>query len=232
MSKRTTLGCDPEIFIKDGYEYISAFGLLPGTKREPYKVEKGAVQVDGMAFEFNIDPVTTEDDFNKNITTVLAQMDGMIKKIDKKLKLAFVPFAKFAETYFKAQPEESKELGCDPDFSTLGSQQTPPPGLTKQPFRTASGHIHIGWTEDMKPFHPDHFTECQRVASSFKNEDFFSPRTFLEKKRLMYYGANGAFRPKSYGVELRSPSNRWVEKEDTRRKIFNSVMSRYTLIKR
>lgn len=229
---RTTIGCDPELFIQEGYDYISAHGLLPGTKQEPYKVERGAVQVDGMAFEFNIDPAKSADEFDRNIKTVIAQMEEMLRKIDKGLKLAYIPFAKFQAKYFATQPPESKELGCDPDYTFAGAQQSPPPWLVEKPFRTASGHIHIGWTEDMRPFHPDHFAECMQIAGAFRGEDFFIPRTLLEKKRFEYYGKNGAFRPKSYGVELRAPSNRWVAKADTRIKVFNRVMDRFTLVKR
>lgn len=230
---RTTIGCDPEVFISNGYETISAYGILPGTKAEPYKVEKGAVQVDGTAFEFNIDPVTTADAFDKNISTVLAQMDEMVKKIDKSFRLTFLPVAYYKNDYFKLLPDPAKELGCDPDYNAIsGAQQTPKEDLSEKPLRTASGHIHIGWTEDMRPHHPDHFKECQRIAAAFRYETFFRPRTMLEKVRFEYYGANGAFRPKSYGVELRMPSNRWVAKNETRIRVFNDVMSRYTLLKR
>ena len=58
------LGADPEAFVvlKDGGIPVSAHGLLPGTKDKPFPVEKGAVQVDGMAAEFNIEPAATEDE--------------------------------------------------------------------------------------------------------------------------------------------------------------------------
>jgi hypothetical protein len=57
------IGADPEFFLRDKAtgKFVSAHGLIPGTKRQPMKVDKGAVQVDGMALEFNIDPVTNLD---------------------------------------------------------------------------------------------------------------------------------------------------------------------------
>lgn len=228
------LGCDPELFIEDkGGRYVSAFGILPGTKSEPYEVECGAVQVDGTAFEFNIKPAKTEEEWEKNIRTVLVQMDNMIKKIDKNFKLTCIPVAFFDEKYFEQLPEEAKLLGCDPDYSCYsGGQQVPPEELKDAPFRTASGHVHIGWTEGVKPHHPMHFGECQRVAFNFKNEGLYAARTLLEKKRAKYYGLNSAFRPKSYGVELRAPSNRWVQHESTRRRMYRETFNRYNLIKR
>ena len=50
-----TVGADPELFVKKGRSFQSAYGMIPGTKQKPKKVIKGAVQVDGMALEFNID---------------------------------------------------------------------------------------------------------------------------------------------------------------------------------
>ena len=53
MSK-ILVGCDPEIFVKQAGVFKSAHGLVVGDKKDPQKVNKGAVQVDGMALEFNI----------------------------------------------------------------------------------------------------------------------------------------------------------------------------------
>ena len=53
------VGCDPEVFVAKGGKFISAHGMIPGTKKAPHKVERGAVQVDGMALEFNIDPAAS-----------------------------------------------------------------------------------------------------------------------------------------------------------------------------
>ena len=66
------VGADPELFVKNpnSGEFISAHGMVPGTKYDPYKVDKGAIQVDGMALEFNIDPARTVDEFVRNITEV------------------------------------------------------------------------------------------------------------------------------------------------------------------
>jgi hypothetical protein len=73
-------GCDPEGFIKNTQtgEYVTAEGLIPGTKLEPHPVKHGAVQVDGMAAEFNIDPASELHDFNRNIAAVINQFEKML----------------------------------------------------------------------------------------------------------------------------------------------------------
>ncbi len=226
------IGCDPEVFLQLGNKVVSAHGLLPGTKEEPHKVDRGAVQVDGMAFEFNIDPAETAEQFNKNITVVMSQMTEMVKKIDKDMKLLIAPVAYFDKQYFDELPAQAKLLGCDPDYSYTGVQQVPEEDLSQSPFRTASGHIHIGWTEGMKPNHPVHFGECMRIATAFRHEEFFRPSTIMERKRVKYYGKNCSFRPKSYGIELRAPSNRWIKQQSTRFRMFDQVRARYLQISR
>lgn len=220
-----TIGCDPELFIKLGDKYISAYGSLPGTKLEPYEVECGAVQVDGFAFEFNIHPARTPEEFNKNITTVLAQMDEIVKtSIDKDAVLDFVAFANFDKEYFKNAPESAKILGCDPDFNAEGTQNRRP-NIMFQPYRTAAGHFHVGWRE---PAEVDaaHFDDCTYIARHlFRNKFLTNILADDEKNRLRYYGNNGAFRPKPYGIEYRMPSNHWVKTPESRLKAFGKLMT-------
>lgn len=220
------VGCDPEVFLfHPGEGFISAHGLLPGTKKNPFKVDKGAVQVDGLAFEFNIDPAETAEEFDNNISTVLTQMKEMVHKISPEIKLTFTAFANFDVSYFNNLPDESKILGCDPDFTIEGELNTPDPELQYRPFRTAAGHIHIGFVEDeeIDPYSRSHIEDCKFISQLFYRKNFFSPVREDELKRIKYYGSPGSFRPKKYGIELRSPSNRWVERKDFRIKMFNIV---------
>ena len=56
------VGCDPEVFVAQGGVFKSAYNLIKGDKKNPQKIRSGAVQVDGMALEFNIDPAATENE--------------------------------------------------------------------------------------------------------------------------------------------------------------------------
>lgn len=220
MTLELKFGCDPEGFVQNGEgQFVSAHGLFPGTKHEPFKVDKGAVQVDGLALEFNIDPVETEEDFLKNIKTVRAQMDEMVKDIDPSWKLVFTPFARFDPVYFVNLPDQSKVLGCDPDYDLTGTPKSPTSDMMYEPARAAGGHIHIGWTKDEDPLAPHHFADCLNVAKTIP----FSAKYRAEKERIKFYGQPGSFRPKPYGVELRSPSNMWVANERTQSSVFRYV---------
>lgn len=199
------IGADPEIFVRNNEgKLISAHKMIPGTKKEPYKVEKGAVQVDGMALEFNIDAASTADVFCENVQHVMAQMRKMIDH-----EFAIIPVAHFGKEYMKTQPEEALELGCDPDFNAWIGEENPRPNGDRD-FRTAAGHVHIGWKDPSLSLFGSMF-ESARMA---RQMDFFLglPSLFFDPDtvRRELYGKAGAFRPKPYGMEYRVLSNAWL----------------------
>ncbi len=228
------IGADPELFIKNtkSGQYVCAYGHLPGTKAEPFKVERGAVQVDGFAFEYNIDPAETAEEFVRNNETVMKQMREIVHdRMGKEFELDAIPYATFDSAYFKSVPKEAKVLGCDPDFNTTGGINNYP-AIQNYAFRTAAGHLHIGWTKDEDIKDPAHFEDCKFVSNHFVNYyRSFSPKhTKEETQRLNYYGYNGSFRPKSYGVELRMFSNLWTKSKNEQERIFNFAMRRMSEI--
>lgn len=227
------IGCDPEMFLIENGWPISAHDLFPGTKEEPYKVERGAIQVDGLALEFNIDPAETFQEFDRNISTVLKEIDSRILKINKEQKRKIIrlltPIRYFSRGYFNKLPDNVKVLGCEPDFNSKdASVIVKKQDITKTPFRTAAGHIHVGWTEGEDSLSYPHLEDCRFIADYFwKKDGGKSPHTISltqeERTRLEFYGGDGAFRPKPYGVELRSYSNLWVHYSDCRRLMFDYI---------
>jgi hypothetical protein len=227
------IGADPEGFIVDkAGTFIPATGIIPGDKHNPYKIEHGAVQVDGVAVEFNIDPAENEEEFNRNVVAVTQQIDTMIKKVDKDYTVSWTPVARFRKDIWTMIPEDNKVLGCDPDFNIEGQVNiNPTEALEGDTLRTAAGHIHIGFRDELidNPMEADHFEDCLYFAREFhkKGLSLYTPHTEEEQERLIYYGHSGSFRPKKYGVELRAPSNLWVGREETRRLIFNQTRNTF-----
>lgn len=217
------LGCDPELFVTN-LEGVpkSAHGLVPGTKEEPYKVEKGAIQVDGMALEFNIDPADTEDEWVENIAVV---MRALREATDPKYKFLIKPSVRFNGNHLRAQPEEAKELGCQPDFNAYTMQENPRPNANTT-LRTASGHIHIGFTEGADVKDEAHIIKCCTLA---KHLDFYLGIRSLEwdkdTQRRELYGKAGAIRIKPYGLEYRVLSNAWLEKEELVRFVYRQTLA-------
>lgn len=214
------VGCDPEYFVSKGGILQSAHGLIFGDKKNPHKVRNGAVQVDGMAVEFNIDPAATEDAFVYSINDVMAQLNAMIPTYEPVLS----PVAHFSLEVMKAQPQEALELGCEPDYNAwTGHTNDRPDG--NRPMRTASGHVHIGFTEGQAIEDPQHIHRCNLIA---KQMDFYLGLPSLmydaEKQRREMYGKAGAVRYKSYGVEYRTLSNAWLKSEALMRWVFRNAV--------
>ena len=212
MSLPLKIGCDPEVFVVDPTSnlYRCAHGMVPGTKREPFPVPYGAVQVDGMALEFNIDPASSKDEFVHNVTSVFNHLKGMVPAY----KLVPVPVAKFGQEYFDQCPEIAKELGCEPDFDAYKNGAVRERPSTNRPFRTGAGHVHIGWhgpNEYRDPRDPGHIQDCIDVVIQL--DHYLGLRSLIwdkDSERRELYGQAGSFRIKPYGCEYRPLSNAWL----------------------
>jgi hypothetical protein len=218
-----TFGADPELFVfnPEG-KAVTAEGLIPGTKADPFKVDGGAVQVDGMAAEFNIDPSSTFREFNGNIEKV---MKALTKMLPPGYELRALPSVVFDESEFDAAPDKAKELGCSPDYNAWTRQVNPPPKDDANPrLRTASGHLHLGWTKDANIGDAQHVMNCCDLV---KQLDWYlggwSLAIDTDNERRRLYGKAGALRFKNYGVEYRVLSNFWITSRERRMAVWNRM---------
>ena len=206
------IGTDPEFFVKLEGKLVSAHGLVEGSKYAPQEVKGGAVQVDGMALEFNTDPASTKEEFSYNIHQVLACMRTLIPS---EYEFDFSPVAHFGAEYIAAQPEEAKELGCEPDFNAYTGQVNPTPDANGD-FRTAAGHIHIGIDRTLT------VPEQQKLVILC---DLFMGLPSLvwdiDTERRELYGKAGCFRVKPYGIEYRTLSNAWLQSVEVQEYVFD-----------
>ena len=122
-----TFGADPELFVLNSEgKVVSCHDFLPGTKARPCAVPGGAVQVDGTAAEFNINPSSTFEEFNDNINSVLDSLRSMLPAGHT---LAAIPAHEYEEDYFNTLPYLAIELGCMPDFDAWTERRNPKPKL-------------------------------------------------------------------------------------------------------
>lgn len=211
-----TIGTDPELFPVDRRtkKPVVALGLVQGTKEKPQKVDAGAVQVDGMALEINTDPVSINDfmGFRANILKVRKSLNELLPD---NIRLDTKPVQDFEPDFLAALPPEATDLGCNPDFNAYTLQPNPRPDGDR-PFRTGAGHIHIGWASNIPVEDETHMQIC---ASAVITLDLFAGLYSViidpDQRRRELYGKAGAFRPKHYGVEYRTPSNVWLVSKAT-----------------
>jgi hypothetical protein len=227
-----TIGADPEVFLEKDGQIISAYGLIPGTKRKPFHVPHGGVQVDGMAGEFNIDPVVSSKEFHYSINKVLAELLRMVPGASISNACTHI----FDSDYFASQPDDAKLLGCDPDFNAYSLECNRSPDIEATPtMRTVAGHIHLGWTKDVDTYSEEHFLECTKVTRQL---DYFLglPSLVLDNTpesalRRQMYGKAGTFRPKPYGMEYRVLSNFWIFSEQLQEWAFNQTKCAYETLR-
>ncbi len=214
------VGADPEVFMFKDNAPVSAFDQIKGDKKNPFRVDYGAVQVDGMALEFNIDPASTEEEFVHNITKVMDQLASMVPGYE----LRPVPVAEFGSEYINSQPPAALELGCDPDFNAWENGRANPRPNGSLDFRTGAGHVHIGWTSGASAYDSDHIDTCVALT---KQLDYYLGVPSLiydtDNKRRLMYGAAGAFRTKPYGVEYRVLSNAWLRNVELMRWVYKNT---------
>ena len=217
------LGADPEIFVSKAGKLVSAHGLIQGSKRDPFKVARGAVQVDGMALEFNIDAAASEADWMNNLNGVLDILASMVPDY----KLECIPVADFGLEYIRSQPEEAKEMGCDPDYDAYTVDVNPRPN-GELPFRSAAGHIHFGLPEAENDAPVNDVDYHAWLATKVRELDFYLglPSLFYDAdtKRRELYGKAGAFRPKKYGMEYRTLSNQWLANDNLKSWAYRASM--------
>lgn len=208
--KEYTVGADPEIFIGQNGKFVSAHGKIPGNKQQPYLVEKGAVQIDGMALEFNIDPAHNLEEFKGNLRHVESILAEMVGPDYDFLTQTSVHFDK---EFLKSIPRENAMLGCSADYNGWTLDENPSP-KSKQFMRTVGGHIHIGGFGQDDYYEWDYFKLCARIARAL-DETIGVYSLFWDKddSRRDMYGKAGSFRPKPYGMEYRTLSNAWIFKD-------------------
>jgi hypothetical protein len=133
------------------------------------------------------------------------------------------PVAHFTEAVMKAQPPEALELGCDPDYNAWTGLPNIKPNANR-PMRTASGHVHIGWTKNEDITDPD---LINRAYAAARQMDFYLglPSLFYDddQERREMYGKGGCCRVKPYGVEYRTLSNAWLKSERLMTWVFNNA---------
>lgn len=196
-----TIGCDPEIFLKDQMgNFKSVIGLLGGNKWVPRKLSEvgHACLEDNVAVEFNIPPCSTFEDFKREVQATMEMVRGVLPPdLHYDMSSAVV----FPDSELAC--DEAWVFGCEPDFNAWSMEENPKPESPNKNLRSAGGHIHVG--SNLAIADP---------INTIRAMDLFLgvPSTQLDTGTLRreLYGKAGAFRFKNYGVEYRTLSNFWI----------------------
>lgn len=194
-----SIGCDPEIFLKDkSGELISSVGLIGGSKWKPQPIsDKGHfILEDNVAVEFNIPPSNNCHAFISHINFT---MDYLLSKTTSMgLEFSTLASASFPEEQLNTP--DAQNFGCEPDYNAWTNKINKRPYIEDQTLRSCGGHIHVGTSFD--------------AISVIRSMDLHLgiPSLYLDSdvQRRKLYGKAGAFRYKPYGCEYRTLSNFWI----------------------
>jgi hypothetical protein len=221
---RLSVGCDPEFMLCDNDGILkSAIGVVQGTKENKVDLGNGhRAFYDNVLAEVNIVPGASGAELSQHVQDCLMRLSKIVYPYRLRLQAS----ATYPEK--ECRHADAKVFGCEPEFDAycMGIVQAPE---CKTTFRSAGGHIHLGYSEanyplmaPIKELDDGMVDRIDRdwgrvwvvrmmdlfmgVPSLWMDQDETSPA----RRRL--YGKAGTHRPKDdYGVEYRATSNFWLK---------------------
>jgi hypothetical protein len=204
-----TVGCDPEVFLRESGKIISSIGKIGGSKSSPKQITKNTwVQEDNVTVEFNISPVkyTSPGCLYKAASAGLKDVKDYLKDLNKNFDVEISPEGYFGEELYHSP--EAWVFGCDPDLNAYefgGPNKIP---NMQDTVRFAGGHIHIGYDEskvDIPKWALVIMADMAVLSKTTQNKV-----SLCGSYRGQFYGMPGSYRDKPYGFEYRTPSNVWL----------------------
>lgn len=211
------IGTDTEFIITYRLQPVSMVDKIGGTKESPLPIPNGALQEDNVLAEINIDPASTYEEWEHNISSVYNQLADRIKKT---YDYHISEHASIEYPSTELLSEQALVFGCDPDYNAWTGEMNDAPKLpiSQVGFRSAGGHLHISFDN---PTPARTIRMCKIVDSILGIQSIVYDRN-TERRKL--YGKAGAMRFKEYGVENRVLSNFWIFSKQGRRWVYESLM--------
>ena len=227
-----SVGCDPEVFIQDtrSGDVVPAYGIVPGSKYDPYEEDGTLISVDGVAAEIGIKPAKYCEEFVHNVNSAIALLKRILAP---RYKMMISSSQMIKEKYLKEVPEEVLQLGCEPDLDAYTGAvfNVDQVHHRKNSMFYCGGHVHIGWTKEQDTDSPNLIEDCRTLAIVL---DYYlgAPMKGISTEigRSTIYETPGRHRVKPYGMEYRTPSNAWLKENEYKEFVFNAAKSAVTAL--
>lgn len=232
MSKpRLSIGSDPELMLMSrGGTYASAIPIVGANKEG--KIDLGGghkMFYDNVLVEFNVATSYSENELISNLT------DCFVRAAKRLRPYSLVPQASQVYPGSECKHADAQVFGCEPEYCAYEMTQIQPP--TCEPgnsFRSAGGHVHLGYDREawplLSPVNDDDRNDRDwgriwvvRMMDLFVGLPSLlidHDKTSAARRKL--YGKAGSHRPKEdYGVEYRATSNFWLQSPHLARLVYN-----------
>lgn len=215
-----TLGSDIEFFIKNREtgKYITAEGIVKGTKKRPYKFNPSnkfyATSLDCVMMEGNIPPANNSEEYVEFINNLKDYMNSILPEGHV---LSAVPSAVLEDD--QLQTDTAREFGCSAQYCAW-DESLLDAGIADPNIRAAGKHIHVGYNN------PSTDTNKKII----KAMDLFLgvPSILIEPendRQTLGYGKAGAFRNTKWGCEYRVLSSFFASNSDLIKWSYDNTLS-------
>lgn len=220
-----SLGCDPELFIKEGKNVVGSEKVVPeegfpmspvGSPNSSY----GKIIRDGVQVEFNPDPQSCRQIL---ATAIGVAIKTLHRKLPKGMQISFDTTVTVSKEELASLLPENRVLGCNASMNVYDVDATT--GVkdgAKFLKRSGGGHIHLGFYPNYT--RPGEEPTPNPMQDTLKNPAFIVPildilvgntmvlidRDPGNAERRKTYGRAGEYRLPKYGLEYRTLSNFWL----------------------
>lgn len=229
--KLNSVGVDAEMFLQNTKtgEIISAEGYIKGSKDDPFCFDPSSkwftTQLDNVLAEVTIPPATKIEEFAGGLIKAMEYVKSILPS---DIVPVAIPAANLADKYLMT--EQAQIFGCSPDFDAYTLSINHKPWSEDYSLRSAGSHVHIGFNDIEVPFNEGelfNYEPDKQRSEIVKALDLFIsiPLVIIEpdNKRKELYGKAGAFRPKPYGLEYRTPSNYYLNSIELMNWVYNNT---------
>jgi hypothetical protein len=223
------------LLTRDG-QYVSAISVVKGSKENKVDLGNGhKMFYDNVLMELNVATSYGEEELLENLRDCFTRASRAVR--------GFIMKPQASQTYpaSECRHKDALVFGCEPEYDVYELTQLNPP--TCEPgntFRSAGGHIHLGYDSEAYPLLAPK-TEDDRSERDFgriwvvRMMDLFVglPALLVDHDptsatRRKLYGRAGSHRPKEdYGVEYRATSNFWLQSPRLARLVYR--LSKFTV---
>lgn len=221
-----SFGSDPEFMLMDRDGNLkSAIEVVRGGKQNKVSLRNGhKMFYDNVLCEFNVKPGYSEEEVLENFRDLFAQAHEQL------YPFSLVPQASAIYPPAECAHPDASVFGCDPEYCAYDLVQLNPPVCEPgNYFRSAGGHIHLGYdTKDFPlnaPIVNEDTDDIDRTDRDWgriwvvRMMDVFVgvPSLLIDhdqtsQVRRVLYGKSGSHRPQeAYGVEYRATGNFWLQ---------------------